>query len=703
LRYLRAVIFSVAGLGFVDCGGGSTPPTANAPIAPQTMATSSTSVPAGGGTATVTLGKQTATVTVPAGAFASGATLKLTLTASTSLPVTFASKGRKAAQSIPTGSAPLAALAIDAGGATLLAPLQVGFSGAALATGTSAMVTGYNNASFNDVATTTYDGANFNTAVNTHYPGLTLASQTLYVLYSLPTANIATPASVVTVTGPASVSTASTGTYTAAEATANGFPFFSRTYAFSVDNANLGTIVTQTGGLTGVLTGGAVGATGNVVATDAVVSAFSGKLAVAATSSRPGAAGLTESYSGTLTEVDANNVINPSPSPSSTPISTITTAKATLKVSAATATDGSGHVIFTANESDASNLTTLTSQTVSTVAYQAQNSGNTNVRTLTSVATESSGVIYEHDYGSANGLLTVLPEVAGAFSNDAAEEYKETDPGIGTLSSPPPGSSAQGVTTDRRVASSGTYLADINETSYAFGNTATDVATENADFSGSLQLNSVDPTGNFNYTYSAPASGQINVSLIDPNFSINQLNSAYDWIPSQTTPSVETDSIAAVSQLDSSCTNTGAFATGSMMLVTQTLKIVDVVQGTFETRTTKSYDVNGLGTLCTVVADTIQTYYDYSNQEGGSLFTYSSAPGSILTTTINETLSLQSSNAAQVAGVTRTTQAVGTTFALLPRAVVANRVQYLVRQRQAERMLIFRNHAAQLVRGGSSK
>jgi len=117
----------------------------------------------------------------------------------------------------------------------------------------------------------------------------------------------------------------------------------------------------------------------------------------------------------------------------------------------------------------------------------------------------------------------------------------------------------------------------------------------------------------------------------------------------------------------------------------------------------KSYDVNGLGTICTVVADTIQTYYDYSNQEGGSLFTYSSAPGSILTTTINETLSMQSSNAAQVAGVTRTTQAVGPTFALLPRAVVANRVQYLARKRQAERMQIFRNHAAQLVRGGSSK
>jgi len=661
------------------------------------------SVPAGGGTVSITLGKETATVTVPSGAFSAGASLKLTLTATGSLPVTFASKGRRAAQSVPTNATPLAALTIDAGGAALLAPLQVGFTGAAPASGTSALVTGYNNASFNDVASTTYDGTSYNTAVNVHYPGLTLAAQTLYVLYSVPTANVATPTSAITVTGPASVSTASQATYAATETTTNGFPFFLRTYAFSVDNATLGTIVTQTGGLSGVLTGGAIGVAGNVIATDAVVSTFSGKLAVASTSSRPGAAGLAETYSGTLTEVDANNVINPSPSPSSTPISTITTSKATLNVAAASATDGSGHVVFTANESDASNLTTLTSQTVSTVAYQTQNSGSTNVRTITSVATESSGVVYEHDYGSANGLLTVLPEVAGAFSNDAAEEYKETDPGIGILSTPPPGSSAQGVTTDRKVASSGTYVADINETSYDFGNTATDVATENADFSGSLQLNSVDPTGAFNYTYSAPVSGQINVSVIDPNFGINQLNSAYDWIPSQTTPSVESDSIAAVSQLDSSCTNTGAFAAGSVMLVTQTLKIVDVVQGTFETRTTKSYDVNGLGTICTVVADTIQTYYDYSNQEGGSLFTYSSAPGSILTTTINETLSMQSSNAAQVAGVTRTTQAVGPTFALLPRAVVANRVQYLARKRQAERMQIFRNHAAQLVRGGSSK
>jgi len=700
LRNLRAVFSAVATLGFAACGGssGTTPP-APAPTPTPTVATATAGVPAGGGTATVTLGKQTATVTIPAGAFAAGATLTLTLTATTALPVTFASKGRKAAQSVPVGSTPLAALTIDAGGATLLAPLQVGFSGAAApASGTSALVTGYNNGAFNDVATTTYDGKSYTTAVDPRYSGLTRASQTLYVLYSVAAANVATPTAVITVAGPASVSTASTGTYSAAEATANGFPFFGKTYAFSVDNATLGTIVTQTGGLTGVLTGGAVGGTGNVIATDALVGTFSGKLAVASTTSRPGTAGLTETYSGTLTEVDANDAINPSPAPSSTPISTITTAKATLNLTASTATDGTGHVVFTGNESDASNLTTLTSQTVSTLAYQTQSGGSTNVRTISSVATESSGVIYEHDYGSTNGLTTVLPEIAGPFSNDAAEEYKETDPGIGITPS-----GTQGVTTDRVVASNGTYVSHINETNFTSGTTATDVATENADFSGNLQLNSVDPTGAFNFKYAAPANGQIRVSEIDPNFGINAVIAAYDWIPAQATPSIETDSIAAASQLDGSCTNAAAFVAGSTMLVTQTLNVVDVVEGTFERRTIKSYDVNGIGTVCTVVADTVQTYYDYSGQEGEFLLTYSSNPGALLTTTINESLSLQTSNLAQVAGVTRTTQSAGPTFALLPRAVVANRVHYLARKRQAERMTIFRNHAAQLLRGGSSK
>jgi len=143
------------------------------------------------------------------------------------------------------------------------------------------------------------------------------------------------------------------------------------------------------------------------------------------------------------------------------------------------------------------------------------------------------------------------------------------------------------------------------------------------------------------------------------------------------------------------------------MLTTQQLQIVDVINGTYETRTTKSYDVNGVGTLCTVVSDTIQTFYDYSGQEGPFvLYSAPTPPTPVISTTINETLSLKTSNVAQVAAVKRSTQALPTTqaFALLPRSIIADRVQHLARTRQAARIAAFRKNSSNTVlRGGLGK
>ncbi len=275
------------------------------------------------------------------------------------------------------------------------------------------------------------------------------------------------------------------------------------------------------------------------------------------TSARPGAAGLTEQYTGTMTEVDANNAI------SSSPVSTTTNAQATLNVSSASATDGSGNVIFTANESDAANLTTLTAQTVSTIAYQTQTNGSVNVRALSTVATESSGVVYANTYAKTNGLLTVLPEVAGSFSNDAADVYNETDPGLGASGG------TQGVTTTRTIAGNGTYSQTTNELNIATSALSADTSVENADFSGTLILQSYYPppsklifrssSGSIDYTFS-----DANDSAYDSSFS------GPSWIPAGlATPSVETDTIATAS-LDSSCSPSATF-TGSPMLITQQL------------------------------------------------------------------------------------------------------------------------------------
>ncbi len=120
-----------------------------------------------------------------------------------------------------------------------------------------------------------------------------------------------------------------------------------------------------------------------------------------------------------------------------------------------------------------------------------------------------------------------------------------------------------------------------------------------------------------------------------------------------------------------------------------------------KTRTTKSYDVNGIGTVCTVVSDTINSFYDNSGQEGPYLLVTPATPtGALLTTTINETLSLHTSNVAQVASAKRVAQSAGT-FALLPVSLVANRVQYIARSRQAAKIAAFRKSGS--IKSMSSK
>ena len=115
-----------------------------------------------------------------------------------------------------------------------------------------------------------------------------------------------------------------------------------------------------------------------------------------------------------------------------------------------------------------------------------------------------------------------------------------------------------------------------------------------------------------------------------------------DWIPaSLSAPSVETDTIAPASALDPACKPAARFGT-SATKVTQTVTTADAVAGTLETRTTTSYDVLGAGTICATVADTLQTFYDFSEQEGPlpRLVPANSATTPAETITVSETLAL---------------------------------------------------------------
>ncbi len=697
MRYqLVAVVLLTLGLG--GCGGGAVSPPSNAPDAvttPASSVNSSLSLSAGGGTATASYHGETLSVAAPAGAFSGATTMKITLESPADLTTAF-STARTAAtlrntQGVPQGAVPLAVFIVDIGGAKLAAPLQVTISGLpAPAAGHSVLISGLNNNAFGDVATTTFANGTYGETTDAHYPGITLASPTIYVLYTVPTANVAKPTAVVTINGPATVGPGAQATYTASEATVNGFPFLGHTFTYGVTSAALGTINSSTG----VLTGASIGGLGGVTAYDNAVPSYSGTLSVTVSTTRPGAAGLSEQYTGQLNEVDTNNAI------STSPVSTTIASTASVAVTtAADAADTSGTttgVTFTANETDASNLSTISSTTTSTVLYQVQTSGTVDIRLKKTVAAESTGVIYEHDYTPTSGLSTVLPETAGTFTNDASETYLETDPGLGVTTS------GQQVTTTSVINADGTYASTFLDPSSITGAPVADTATEFADFHGVLAYNSTDP-GNYTVQFAAPANGMITFTRLDPAMKppLDVVTTVPSWIPAGTMkPSIESDTIGTNVALDAACTNAVTYPTA--IRTTQTRTTVDAIFGTVETRTTSSYDVNGVGTVCTVVHDTVNAYYDYTRQES-SLRINSSATGTpLITTTVSEALSLQTTNASTLQSMQRASQSIGAVT--LPLASIATRVQHIAHARTTARLRALHSSTSTLnLSGGSAK
>jgi hypothetical protein len=239
-------------------------------------------------------------------------------------------------------------------------------------------------------------------------------------------------------------------------------------YSFSVDSAALGTIDAATGILTSPTANNVIG---HVIATDLRTAAISGSLAVTVLSARPATAGDSLSYAGTLSSSISNDAI------SSSPVTSNQTAAVaqTIAISAGAANG----VTVTGKEVDQYQLSTLTTTTAATLAYQTSGS-STAVRMLQSAANDSNGAAYQTQYTPTSGLLTVEPENAGAFGpNDASQTYSETEPGINV------GSSGQNVTTTRTTAPNGSYQETTTN-----ADATTNVAVENADGSGSYAIQS---------------------------------------------------------------------------------------------------------------------------------------------------------------------------------------------------------------------
>ncbi|MFN2461434.1 MAG: hypothetical protein ABR591_12215, partial [Candidatus Velthaea sp.] len=475
---------------------------------------------------------------------------------------------------------------------------------------------------------------------NPAYAGPTLSGAgVVYAFYAVTAAAVgAPPAFAITVSGPAAVDGGSQSTYSAQEADVNGFPVLGATFTFRLDTPALGTIDANTGILT---TAVAANVRGNVVAIDTLFSSRSGTLAVQSFSGRPASGADSLAYTGTVSRTIANAAIS-----SGSPVTQTESGRVTQSVNVAAAT-APGQFVLTTDEIDAFPLRSLETKTTATIAYEAAGS-RANVRLLRSQATDSNNAVFASTYTPASGLLTVLPETTGQFGpNDASVAYAETDPGVNV------GAAGAQITTQRTVHADGSYAETTtnDDGSVNIATVKSDLTAAYVLIGGAFRV-TVDPV----VPATATANPFIPVNIARANgtggFLPPQTLRVPVWYPSAALFS-ESDVITQGSAFDASCTVPSRFG-GTATKVQQSVRRFDPLFGTVEIFTSTSYDVQGVGTACLVLADSVTTNYDYSEQEGFVL----AVAFPVLTTTYAETLSLTSANVAGQPAGTRTASGV---------------------------------------------
>jgi hypothetical protein len=620
LRYRHVAGLLVAGLLLAGCGGGgggSNP----APPANPTFTQSSASIGAAGGAVTATFGTQSVTANVPAGALSGPGTVTMTVFANSAAPQALSSK--RQTKTIGAGAALIVEFSVTVTGATLLEPLSASASAATPAAGTVVRLAGFGT-TVDDVDTVTVASGTATTDPNLAYSRMSLANNTFYAFYSEPsTVASAPPTPVVTVATTATnpLPMQSSATFSASEKEPNGFPFLDATFAFSVDNGSLGTINSSTG----ILSTGPVDGSGNVVATDTTTGRGNphGSAAVTVSSQRPGNAGDAFQFTGTLT---STTQLTASPNGVTTlPQTSTATVALTSTVAGFAPAAGGGMNAINSVEVDTYPLQTITTKTASTNVYATSGPSST-VSIGSSNATDSNGVQYINQYGSGNGLLDVLPETAGTFGpNNAALTYTENDPAS--------------FGRQRATNADGSYTEQDTDT---FGDVQT--INGNADFSGTYDSTQFDalsftltkPTGTpptITVTlFSATSGGLVNDGSV----------TILSWIPTTLTqPSVETDTDNAGVAYPAACQVPAKYGTSGHQLVA-TINRVDPALGNAEVQTTTTYTAPSVGPVCIQIADTVNTFYDYTGQNNDDAIFVGDLGHPVEITTLAETLTLQS-------------------------------------------------------------
>ncbi len=645
MRLLRVAALGITALALAGCQGGSaSSPAINTGAATPAQVTQSATIAPSGGSVSATLGTQTVTVIVPSGALSAAGTVSLTVYSLGSAPKALLSAARKT-KTVGADAVLLSEFSVTLTNATLLKPLQASFTTTAPATGSIVRLAGFGNAKFDDVDTVTFAGGTATSDLNVLYPRMSLAAGTLYAFYAEPQAEASaapTPAVVVATTAAMPIAMLSSATFTATEVEAsNDFPYLDTKFAFSLDNSSLGSIDP----VTGVLTTGPVDGAGNVVATDntAARSNPKGSLAVTVSSQRPGNVSDAFTFSGKLSSTTQQTNSNITTQPQTD----AGTVALTSTVTGFTAAAGGGQNAVSSVEADTYPLETVTTKTASTYRYATAASKAT-LSILTSDAKDSNGAEYVNKYGTGNGILDLLPETPGAFGpNTAALTYSENDPA--------------NFSSQRVTAADGSFI-ELGEDTFG------DIQTINGNPDFSAVYDASQYSG-FKFTITKPSGSPatITMTITRGNSNLGSLTIP-SWIPSALTKvSTETDSDNGTVTYPTACNVPAKYGASGNQLV-QKIERVDPALGNRENETTTTYTAPSVGPVCIQLADSVQTFYDYTLQNGFLVFVSGNAQPLQLTT-IAETLTLQSattSSGAVTSAVKRGAASAGRTTASVP-------------------------------------
>jgi hypothetical protein len=324
---------------------------------------------------------------------------------------------------------------------------------------------------------------------------------------------------------------------------------------------------------------------------------------------RPIGAGDSFTYTGSYAQTFVQDA--PCAEPTATSDASVTVG---VSDAATTAPNGNPGTASTSTETDS--FPTYASTTITSQILQINNSNQ--LLLFSSDANDGTGDSLQTTYNNPQEI----DDLGGGttWTNNPAATINET--------------LADGTKIARTLAADGSY----GETeTYADGSKST-IA-----MNGASDGKAIDGSGTYaipgvTFAYAAPSGGNITLTITSSSGSKIRTFPAWFTVP----PAYVTDSFAdnGSKPFDTSCSVPSSIGTAGRQVV-ETYDVLDPVLGYTETRTVTSYDVDGYGPACVVIADTLNAYYDYADNT--TRIDYQSTNGQpVSVNTIAETLSMQS-------------------------------------------------------------